>query len=117
MSARKTGMTGIDSYEATMTSSSRLLDFPDGLSRHITLNNWQWQVFDRKHEELDEVYMPRLAYQHAFRFWFCATFNGAASGEGAGDRARFEHQLRRSLAAMIRVNMAACMDAGKRAND
>jgi hypothetical protein len=32
--------------EATRTTA-RLIEFPDGISRHITLPGWQWAVLDR----------------------------------------------------------------------
>jgi hypothetical protein len=35
------------SLRAAKATSTRLLRFPDGVTRHITLEGWRWAVFDR----------------------------------------------------------------------
>jgi hypothetical protein len=37
----------VESLTAAKVSSTRLLRFPDGVTRHITMDGWRWAVFDR----------------------------------------------------------------------
>src|SRR5437868_6147367 len=71
MSGKKITLTGADeaNYLKNSKKNSRLLPFPDGISRHITLSNWHWEVLDRLYDKgwtIDEI--PSLAYEHALKF-------------------------------------------------
>jgi hypothetical protein len=103
---------------------SRLLVFPDGVTRHITLAAWEWHVFDAvPHRDL----LSAGAYQHALTFWLLDAFNfaGAPSDRrhavGASgatpERRGFEARLRRSLSRMIAANMRSVSGGAPPAND
>jgi hypothetical protein len=106
---------------------SRLLVFPDGVTRHITLLTWEWKVFDAvPHRDL----LPAGAYHHALTFWLLDIFNfasaphdrrgadaGMASGGPAPERRGFEPRLRRSLSRMIHANMRSITGGEPPAND
>lgn len=103
---------------------ARLLVFPDGITRHITLSAWEWQVFDAiPHRDL----LPAGAYQHALTFWLLDAFNfasaqrdrrnGGAAGGAIPERRGFEARLRRSLARMIAANMRSVAGGEPPAND
>lgn len=49
MRGTKITITGGDEahYLSASKESPRLIRFPDGVSRHITLPNWHWEVFDK----------------------------------------------------------------------
>jgi hypothetical protein len=55
-----------ESYRATTRLSSRLIAFPDGLTRHITLRDWEWNVYDWLYAEFRSVGWPAPEY-FAFR--------------------------------------------------
>jgi len=97
---RKIKLTGSDEKHRRLMneSNSRLIPFPDGLTRLLTLRNWEWEVVDRltKNKGWSARELPNAAFDHANEF--------------CSDEAYFEEQLRRSFAAMVRVNMSYCMD-------
>ena len=92
-------MTGADEahYLSVSKESSRLIAFPDGISRHLTLKNWHWEVLDKLHTDKgwpkDEI--PMLAFEHAL--------------EGVTHPTDFEKQLRLSFLMFIEENMAYVM--------
>lgn len=48
--------------------NTRLIGFPDGVTRHITLATWQWSVFDRlarPESVLSPAEVVFFAYKHA----------------------------------------------------
>jgi hypothetical protein len=100
MSRTKITLIGGDGahYQAISGIRSRLIRFPDGITRHITLRNWQWEVADRVQRKNGwfGVGLAALAFEHA--------------SELCSDPAFFDSQLRRSLASFLRVNMTRCMD-------
>jgi hypothetical protein len=126
-------------YRNVIGFQSRIILFPDGVARHITLSKWEWGVYDRTHKESGSDYLPEGAYHHALCFWFQDSFNDAARPSrrlsdrlatmraNAADitsahhlppgRARFEARLRRSLARMIAVNMPEATGCADPAND
>lgn len=68
MSGTKITITGADEahYLSASKETSRLIRFPDGISRHITLSNWHWEVLDRLHKKgWAEHDLPKLAYENA----------------------------------------------------
>lgn len=126
-------------YRTESGLQSRIIIFPDGLARHITLSGWQWDVYDRTHERVGSEYLPEGAYLHALKYCLGESFNeNAHPVRRLDDRlhifrvnaehlsrkqrslpaaARFEHRLRRSLVRMIAVNMPAATGRPKPAND
>jgi hypothetical protein len=100
MSGTKITLTGADGahYRVITGFSSRLIRFPDGITRHITLRNWEWEVADRVQRKNGwyDVGLPALAFEHAVDL--------------CDDPALFDHQLRRSIASLLRVNMLRSMD-------
>ncbi len=57
-----------DSRRAAKTPLTRLLRFPDGLTRHITLPRWKWATldrFDREDVVLTSAQIVRLAFEAA----------------------------------------------------
>ena len=125
-------MTGADEAHRNQANAqaSRTLLFPDGLVRHITLTNWQWDVADWLQREAgwSPEAVPRIAYEMTQKFWVIAVFNEAAgvpptdpaelfscnadeisfARRLSWDRTRFENQLRRCVESVIRVNMHLC---------
>lgn len=69
MGGTKITMTGADEahYLSASKKSSRLIRFPDGVSRHITLSKWHWEVLDRLHKDKgwNRNTIPEAAYEHA----------------------------------------------------
>jgi hypothetical protein len=92
-------MTGGDEahYLSVSQECARLVAFPDGISRHITLKKWHWEVVDRlqKDKSWPQDELPSLAFQHALEF--------------CDDLANFEWQLRRSFLMFVEENMAFVM--------
>jgi hypothetical protein len=83
MGATKITMTGADEahYRDATASQTRVIAFPDGVTRHITLTTRQWQVFDalpehgwprsslliwivRNVRELENDFGPFFSYEH-----------------------------------------------------
>ena len=99
MTGKKITMIGADKAHFLCVSkeSSRLLDFPDGISRHITLKSWCWEVLDRLHNDKgwSKSEIPNLAFEHAI--------------EGVIHPEDFEKQLRFSFKLFIEINMAYVM--------
>ena len=62
-------MIGIDEahFRFITATASRLVDFPDNLSRHITLTNWEWQVADwvEAAQGYGKGVLAECAYEHA----------------------------------------------------
>lgn len=119
-------MTGADEahYRSAMERQSRAIVFPDGLSRHVTLTNWQWEAFDRAQEQVGSTWLVTAIYRHALRRWLKESFRDAADSVDAGARAadthgpaRFERRLRHSLHRMIHVAMPSVTGCGEAAND
>jgi hypothetical protein len=79
-------------YLAATALTSRLVMFPDGIARHITLQNRQWEIADRLQKERGwpEDGLPGLAFDQAKKF--CT------------DPARFEDELRDSFELFIRLS-------------
>ena len=80
-------MTGADEaqYLAATQAASRLVMFPDGLARHITLKHCHWQLFDwlRTEKRWTEEAFAEGVFQAATEF--------------CKDPERFEEQIRRSF--------------------
>ena len=95
MTGTRITLTGIDSAHFLNATglSSRLICFPDGINRHVTLTNWEWEVVDWHTvvEGRPQDALPELAYQHATEF--------------CKDPSQFEEQIRRSFSAIIREGM------------
>lgn len=93
-------MTGADEahYLSTSEKSSRILTFPDGKARHITLKNWHWDVLDKLHEDKGwpTTEIPSMAFQVADRYH---------PERGA----EFEECLRWGISFLIKLNMAYVM--------
>lgn len=96
-------MTGADEahYLTASNKIARLIHFPDGISRHIVLTAWQWEVFDKllKNKGWKENDLPDAAYELAL--------------EGMTFPDDFEKQIRTSFELFIRANMHYVMDDAK----
>lgn len=120
-----------ESIEMTLPpagAESRLMVFPDGITRHITLSAWEWRVFDATPHS---VLLPEAAYLHAMTFWVLYAFNHASSStdrrgsegqteavpHGARERRGFEARLRRSLSRLIAANMRSVTGGAPPVND
>lgn len=83
--------------EAASKLMPRIITFPDGQARHISLENRYWSVLEQLHTKKgwprDEI--ARLAYQGATDFY-------AGSPE-------FEKQLRYAFVFLLKTNMAFVM--------
>jgi len=92
-------MTGADDahYGRISQTSSRLVHFPDGVARYITMTNWHWEVLDRLHTEKgwDTSAIPAAALEAAHDY--------------CSDPALFENQLRRSYRMLLEASMAYVM--------
>ena len=95
MTGTKITLTGVDRahYLNATGLSSRVVRFPDGITRHITLTNWEWEVVDWHSvvQGWPQNALPELAFQHAAEF--------------CKEPSLFEEQIRRSFAAIIREGM------------
>ncbi len=91
-------------YLAISQLASRLVTFPDGVSRHLTLSRWHWEALDRLQSERGwtPYDAPETALEHAETF--CSRRQPAA----------FEAQLRRSFRLMIEAGMVDLTPAGGR---
>ena len=92
MTGTRITLTGADKahYLNATGLSSRVVRFPDGITRHVTLTNWEWEVVDW-HTDVEgwpRSALPELAYQHATEF--------------CKDPSLFEDQIRRSFSFIIR---------------
>ena len=101
-------MTGADEahYLNAVGLSSRVVWFPDGVSRHLTLRNSQWDVLDRLSKNMGwpQSDIPELAFQLAKEF--CT------------DPAVFEQELRDSFARVLKVAAAHSLEIDDaKAND
>lgn len=130
-------MTGADEadYRHITGMQSRTITFPDGLPRHITLTNWEWEVFDREHAETAPFeFLPQAAWRGAHRVWLALSFNETASPqrrvtdslrmaqENAVDitgsrmltpsRQLFENQVRDRFRGVIRASMPEHVGGG-----
>lgn len=85
-------------YLSTVRQSSRILSFPDGRKRFITLKNWHWEVFDRLKAEKGwrNRELENSVYQVAIRHH---------SDKGQD----FEDFLRQGILYLIKINMAYVM--------
>lgn len=125
-------MTGADEAHLNQVrgQQSRAVTFPDGITRHVTLSNWQWDVFDRSFDGEGYRYLTEAAIVGARRFWLQETFYDAATpyrpswGVAVEDATacsteRFERLVRRHLVAAISVNMPGLVlgDRHSSAND
>jgi hypothetical protein len=100
MGGKKLTITGGDEahYLKASRKSSRLVRFPDGLIRHITLRGWEWEVFDRiqkKRTGWPQYQIAGIAFEHAL--------------DGIMYPDDFEKQLRFSFSLAIEANMADVM--------
>ena len=50
------------SLKSAQAESSRLLLFPDGVTRHIVLPGWQWAIFDSSNSGRSKVTAADLIY-------------------------------------------------------
>jgi len=95
MTGTRITLTGVDKahYLNATGLSSRVVQFPDGMARHITLTNWEWEVVDWHTvvEGWATNALPELAFQHATEF--------------CNDSSLFEEQIRRSFSSIIREGM------------
>ena len=83
--------------KAALQSASRIITFPDGKARHITLESRYWTVFDKLQSEKgwppDEL--PALAFQGASDFF-----------QGSDE---FEDKLRWGFRYLLKLNMGYVM--------
>lgn len=84
---------GADSahYEAISRLESRLIDYPDGVRRLITLKSWYWQTLDQMEAEygISGAVIASLTYDVALRW-------------SERDGTSLEDELRRSFEISIR---------------
>lgn len=102
MSGTKITLTGADEahYLSASKETSRLIRFPDGISRHITLTNWHWEVLDRVHKNgWARHEIPKLVYEHATEF--------------ATNSIDFEEQIRDSFKRILKAAMPDVMTEEK----
>jgi hypothetical protein len=90
-------MTGADGahYLSATAETARLVPFPDGVTRHIVLTNWQWQIFDTWTR--DGWRMPPLVLEMV-----------SAVIEELGPLVNYEEEVRLALHSLIREAMAGC---------
>ena len=92
-------MQGADEAHYLQASQNvpRLIEFPDGICRHINLSKWQWEVFDRliTDKGWSKEELPVAAFELAL--------------EGMTYPDDFEKQLRHSFELFIRENMSYVM--------
>jgi hypothetical protein len=93
-------LTGADplGYRDTLALSSRLLRFPDGVTRLITLTGWQWTVFDQ---------WPGRTGCFAFRLLEQALTIAATLQAENGD-ARFEENVHSALTELVNGFKIVC---------
>lgn len=95
MDGKKIMMTGLNEayFLRASKKTSRLIRFPDGVSRHITLSEWQWEVFDRliKYKNWQVGELAREAYN--------------LTVDLCNHQERFEEELRYAFEAFIKDNM------------
>lgn len=127
-------MTGADEadYLSIIGLQSRTVMFPDGLERHITLSNWEWEVFDREHSATHPMeFIQLVASETAHMLWVRESFNNSASPQRRSadieraqseadpdrdmshSRERFEHHLREQFRATIKQCMGNHVPGGK----
>lgn len=95
MTGTKISMSGADGahFRAATATSTRLIPFPDGFTRHITLTNRQWEVFDN-------VWLPSQWAEGAVHV---VTEVTAQHGPG-----NYENDLRNALIALLAAAMPDC---------
>jgi hypothetical protein len=127
---------GTDHHDSMVGLQSRIVFFPDNIPRHITMTNWQWEVYDRTHAEIGVHYLSGAAFELALRIWLEESFNVAAGTtnrrvlrdpavresvamleSSSPDTVSFDAHLRYALGLMIRVNMPAAAGRDAAAND
>ena len=87
---------------------TRLLEFPDGITRHVTLPGWQWAVLDRFDRDSSLVKAARVVEM---------AFEGAREDSRYPDEP-FEETLRYHLSVCLTESVAWSSDwIGRRAND
>jgi hypothetical protein len=100
MSGTKIVMTGVDEahFLAASETSSRVINFPDGKARHITLKNWYWQVLDKLHDVKGwpKSEVPMMVIEGAERFYTKGT-------------PEFEEAIRWGFVYLIKLNMPYVM--------
>jgi hypothetical protein len=101
MGATKITMTGADEahYRDAMASLTRVIPFPDGVTRHITLTKRQWQVFD----ELPQHGWPRSS----LLLWVIQNIRETAAELGRPPVC-YEDSVRWCLANFIELTMHMC---------
>ena len=99
MTGTKITMTGADEahYESAIGLSSRVVQFPDGVTRHLTLKNAQWDILDRlcKDRDWPESAIPEMAFRLAREY--------------CSEPEQFEQELREFFVRFLRVNAAHAM--------
>ena len=97
-------MTGADEahYRFISKTSSRLVNFPDNVPRHITLSNWHWEVVDRlqKEQGWKEDQIPTAAFEHVV--------------ETCAEPGLFEDDLRLWFRLIIEASMPDFTGSGER---
>jgi hypothetical protein len=100
MSRKKITMIGVGEshYPSISEKSSRILTFPDGKARLLTLKNWYWEVLDKLHKEKGwpTTEIPAMAFQVADR-------------HHPKHDAEFEECLRWGVSFLIKLNMGYIM--------
>ena len=134
MSGTKVMMTGADEaeYLANIALSSRIMDFPDGVRRHITLRDCYWKALDRLQNQRGWP-ISEMAFRVAQSHWLRESFREAAmqtdtdrvqeARTNAADitswprqspsAARFENELRRALSDLVHVTMPQLIGCGR----
>lgn len=95
-------MTGGDEAHRLASSAlaSRLVSFPDGIARHITLSNWHWEALDRLRTTWPDYDLTGMAFERAQKY--------------SKEPHIFEDELRDRIRGMIKAAMPDVMSFGRR---
>ena len=94
--------------QSAVRSITRLIRFPDGMTRHITLPGWQWAVFDR-YDRANSVLGSEQVVQFAFE---------AAEADSDPSTVPFEQKVRHHLSVFLTVGVPWTSDyIPRKAND
>jgi len=99
----------INSRRAAKKPVTRLVEFPDGITRHITLPGWKWAVLDRFDRPETLISSARV---------ISFAFDGAVADAAIYVDDTFEDLLRYHLSICLDEAVAWSSDyAGRRSND
>lgn len=95
-------MTGADGahYQKSMAVTSRLVRFPDGITRLINLTGWEWETFVLWPEKTG-WYSDRLLEESLEIAGILRDEDGSTT---------FEEDVRQAFVALLRGQMVRCID-------